>query len=147
MENKPDGISVLVVDDEQDLRDGSERILTRAGFHVLKASRGDEALELLPKQKVSIVLLDLKMPGMDGMEVLKHIRALDETILVIVITGYATVETAVEAKFQDYFVAAMAIPNKSDPFSKLFARLKKPAPRSAPADSGQRRRRRRERAS
>lgn len=97
MENKPDGISVLVVDDEQDLRDGSERILTRAGFHVLKASRGDEALEVLPKHKVSIVLLDLKMPGMDGMEVLKHIRALDETILVIVITGYATVETAIEA--------------------------------------------------
>jgi len=94
---KPDGINVLVVDDEQDLRDGSERILTRAGFHVLKASRGDEALEMLPKQKVSIVLLDLKMPGMDGMEVLKHIRAMDETILVIVITGYATVETAIEA--------------------------------------------------
>jgi FixJ family two-component response regulator len=97
VETKPDGISVLVVDDEQDLRDGSERILTRAGFHVLKASRGDEALEVLPKEKVSIVLLDLKMPGMDGMEVLKHIRALDETILVIVITGYATVETAIEA--------------------------------------------------
>ena len=97
MKIKPDGINVLVVDDEQDLRDGSERILTRAGFHVLKASRGDEALEMLPKQKVSIVLLDLKMPGMDGMEVLKHIRALDETILVIVITGYATVETAIEA--------------------------------------------------
>ena len=97
MKIKPDGISVLVVDDEQDIRDGSERILTRAGFHVLKASRGDEALEVLPKQKVSIVLLDLKMPGMDGMEVLKHIRALDETILVIVITGYATVETAIEA--------------------------------------------------
>ena len=57
------------------------------------------------------------------------------------------IETAVEEKFQDYFVAAMAIPNKSDPFSKLFARLKKPAPKSAPADSGQRRRRRRERAS
>ncbi len=97
MKPKPDGISVLVVDDEQDLRDGSERILTRAGFHVLKASRGDEALEVLPTEKISIVLLDLKMPGMDGMEVLKHIRAMDETILVIVITGYATVETAIEA--------------------------------------------------
>jgi len=94
---KPDSISVLVVDDEQDIRDGSERILTRVGFHVLKASRGDEALEMLPKEKVSIVLLDLKMPGMDGMEVLKHIRTMDETILVIIITGYATVETAIEA--------------------------------------------------
>jgi signal transduction histidine kinase len=97
VEMKPDSISVLVVDDEQDIRDGSERILARVGFHVLKASRGDEALEMLPKEKVSIVLLDLKMPGMDGMEVLKHIRTLDETILVIIITGYATVETAIEA--------------------------------------------------
>ena len=97
METKPDGISVLVVDDELDIRDGSERILTRGGFQVLKASRGDEALEIIPKEKVSIVLLDLKMPGMDGMEVLKHIRELDESILVIVITGYATVETAIEA--------------------------------------------------
>jgi len=87
----------MVVDDEQDIRDGSERILTRIGLRVLKASRGDEALEILAKEKVSIVLLDLKMPGMDGMEVLEHIKKLDEAILVIVITGYATVETATEA--------------------------------------------------
>lgn len=97
MENKPDTMCVMVVDDEQDIRDGSERILTRIGLRVLKASRGDEALEILAKEKVSIVLLDLKMPGMDGMEVLGHIKKLDETILVIVITGYATVETATEA--------------------------------------------------
>jgi signal transduction histidine kinase len=97
LENKPNSICVMVVDDEQDIRDGSERILTRIGFRVLKASRGDEALTILEKEKVSIVLLDLKMPGMDGMEVLRHIRERDEAILVIVITGYATVETATEA--------------------------------------------------
>ncbi len=97
MEKNPDSICVMVVDDEQDIRDGSERILTRIGFRVLKATRGDEALTVLEKEKVSIVLLDLKMPGMDGMEVLRHIRERDETILVIVITGYATVETATEA--------------------------------------------------
>ena len=97
MENNSETLGVMVVDDEQDIRDGSERILTRIGLRVLKASRGDEALEILTKEKVSIVLLDLKMPGMDGMEVLEHIRKLDEGILVIVITGYATVETATEA--------------------------------------------------
>jgi len=97
LKNKPDTMGVMVVDDEQDIRDGSERILTRIGLRVLKASRGDEALEILEKEKVSIVLLDLKMPGMDGMEVLGHIKKLDEGILVIVITGYATVETATEA--------------------------------------------------
>ena len=93
-------IQVLVVDDELNIREGSQRILSRVGFGVLKASTGMEALELLEKQTIPIILLDLKMPGMDGMEVLKRIRQLDETILVIVITGFATVETAIEAMKQ-----------------------------------------------
>ena len=96
METRPD-TKVLVVDDELDIRDACERILTRIGFQVLKASRGEEGLALLTKEKVDIVLLDLKMPGIDGMEVLEHIRKMDKVILVIVITGYATVETATEA--------------------------------------------------
>jgi len=95
-----DTIRVLVVDDEKDIREGCERILKRQGFDVLKASRGDEALEILGKEKVSIVLLDLKMPGMDGMEVFSHIKKIDEKILVIIITGFATVETAIEAMKQ-----------------------------------------------
>jgi PAS domain S-box-containing protein len=93
-------IQVLVVDDELNIREGSQRILSRAGFDVLIASTGLEALDLLDSQIVPIILLDLKMPGMDGMEVLKRIRQLDETILVIVITGFATVETAIEAMKQ-----------------------------------------------
>jgi two-component system, OmpR family, phosphate regulon sensor histidine kinase PhoR len=92
-----DAIHVLVVDDEQNIRDGSERILKRGGYEVLKAATGLAALELLAAQRVHIVLLDLKMPGMDGMDVLKRIRQLDASILVIVITGFATVETAIEA--------------------------------------------------
>lgn len=92
-----EAIGVLVVDDEQDIRDGSERILGRAGYTVYTASRGEEGLDILSKHPLSIVLLDLKMPGMDGMEVLPKIREMDEAIQVIVITGYATVETAIEA--------------------------------------------------
>ena len=98
--NHRDAITVLVVDDEMDIRDGSERILTRIGFQVHKASRGDEALVLLEKEDPAIVLLDLKMPGMDGMEVLANISKLENPPLVIVITGYATVETAIEAMKQ-----------------------------------------------
>ena len=90
-------IRILVVDDEEDIRDGSERILNRLGFQVLKTSRGLDALDILSKEKVAIVFLDLKMPGMDGMEVLERIMQLDRSIMVIVVTGFATVETAIEA--------------------------------------------------
>jgi PAS domain S-box-containing protein len=99
LEIKPDAV-VLVVDDEQDIRDASERILSRAGYQVQKASRGDQALDIINKDSVDIVLLDLKMPGMDGLEVLARIREQNTQIQVIVITGYATVETAIEAMKQ-----------------------------------------------
>jgi signal transduction histidine kinase/FixJ family two-component response regulator len=88
---------VLIVDDEQSIRIGSERILSRMGCQVLTAGRGEEGLEILSREPVGIVLLDMKMPGMDGMEVLREIGKHHEDILVIVITGFATVETAIEA--------------------------------------------------
>ncbi|MDX2510130.1 MAG: response regulator, partial [Desulfobacterales bacterium] len=66
MKNSIDTTHILVVDDEKDIRDGSQRILSRIGFQVLTASRGDEALDILEREKPSIVFLDLKMPGMDG---------------------------------------------------------------------------------
>jgi PAS domain S-box-containing protein len=90
-------IQILIVDDEEDIRIGSERILSRAGFEVHTASRGADALDILAEKYIPIVLLDLKMPGMDGMEVLKRIPDFEDPVLVIVITGFATVETAIEA--------------------------------------------------
>lgn len=100
MPKTDDIFQVLIVDDEQNIRDGSERILSRIGFKVLQASTGAEALDILDKQSIEIVLLDLKMPGMDGMEVLARIQEFDKPILVIVITGFATVETAIAAMKQ-----------------------------------------------
>lgn len=100
MSNEKEGMTILVVDDEQDIRDGSERILTRLGFKVLKADQGEKALAILEANTVAMVILDLKMPGMDGMEVLKRVMNLDDAIIVIVITGYATVETAIQAMKQ-----------------------------------------------
>lgn len=97
MVNQLDNTHILIIDDEQSIRDGSERILSRMGCQVFTASRGEEGLEILDRESVSIVLLDMKMPGMDGMEVLREITKNHSHILVIVITGYATVETAIEA--------------------------------------------------
>ena len=70
------------------------------GFNISTAASGQEALDGFKKIRPAIVLLDLKMPGMDGMEVLKRIREIDAGIIVIVITGYATVETAIQAMKQ-----------------------------------------------
>jgi PAS domain S-box-containing protein len=95
-----EAVQVLVIDDELGIREGSERILQRMGYAVRTAARGDEGLRSLEAGGIAIVLLDLKMPGMDGMEVMRRIQQQDPQILVIVITGFATVETAIEAMKQ-----------------------------------------------
>lgn|GEM_PF-3322472 len=69
MKNKPETAYVLVVDDEEGIRSGSERILIRMVLKVLTAARANEALDIMEREDVSIVLLDLKMPGLDGMQV------------------------------------------------------------------------------
>ena len=91
---------ILVIDDEQSLRDGAQRILSRMNHEVFLAPKGDAGLAVLKDTNIGIVLLDMKMPGMDGMEVLKRIMEMNRGIIVIVITGYATVETAIEAMKQ-----------------------------------------------
>jgi two-component system, OmpR family, phosphate regulon sensor histidine kinase PhoR len=92
-----EGIYILVIDDERIIRDGAERILTREGWEVSTAENGEKGLELIRNNAFHIVLLDLMMPGVRGMDVLKSVRETYPKILVIVITGYATVENAVEA--------------------------------------------------
>jgi len=69
LKNKPETAYVLVVDDEEGIRSGSERILIRMVLKVLTAARANEALDIMEREDVSIVLLDLKMPGLDGMQV------------------------------------------------------------------------------
>jgi PAS domain S-box-containing protein len=95
----PDQTNILVIDDEQIMRDGCQRILSKDGWSVLTAENGKKGLEEIQAQpeSIDVILLDLMMPGMSGMEVLDQVRTIDPDLLVIVITGYATVESAVEA--------------------------------------------------
>jgi len=95
-----EALKILVVDDEKDIREGVERILKRMGYQVFIADRGESALAVLEKETVDLAILDLKMPGMDGMALHQRIRAIDDQITVIIITGYATIETAIEAMKQ-----------------------------------------------
>ncbi|RJX35996.1 MAG: response regulator [Desulfarculus sp.] len=97
MNQNDQAVPVLVIDDERDIRDGCERILSRMGCRVATAADGRAGLEALEREPAACVLLDLKMPGMDGLEVLQRIKQSHPQALVIIITGFATVETAIEA--------------------------------------------------
>jgi len=88
---------ILVVDDEAVIREGIRRILEKEGYQVEPKSSGRVALERLQEEDFDLVITDLKMPGMGGLELLKAIRILQPNVPVILITGYSTVETAVEA--------------------------------------------------
>ncbi len=88
---------VLVVDDEKRIRDGCHRMLTQEGFDVAVAETGDIGLKMIEKEHFDIILLDLMMPGMPGMEVLPYVKSHHPDTVVVVITGYATLEHAIEA--------------------------------------------------
>jgi len=89
-------MNILVADDEKPIRDGCKRVLAGKGFNVLAAENGQIALEILEKENVSILLLDLKMPIIGGEEVLELTGRKYPDIPVIIITGHGTVDTAVE---------------------------------------------------
>ncbi|MDY6880509.1 MAG: response regulator [Desulfatiglans sp.] len=88
---------ILVVDDEKRIRQGCQKTLTLEGFEVALAESGDLAVEQLKNEHFDIILLDLMMPGLSGMDVLAHVKALHPDTVIIVITGYATLEHAIEA--------------------------------------------------
>lgn len=99
-------VKVLVVDDEEPLRRLLKKELARKGFLVDAASDGDAALKMLGEDGYDVVLVDIVMPGIDGISLIKKIKEDPESPVVIVLTGKATVETAVEAMKNgafDYF--------------------------------------------
>ncbi len=97
------GIGILVVDDEFSVRDSLYNWFKIEGYRVDSAENGIEALKKLQENPWDIVLVDIKMPGMDGIELQRHIKKIDNTIIVIIITAYATVDTAVEAMKEGAF--------------------------------------------
>jgi two-component system response regulator HydG len=88
---------ILVIDDDKAMRDACFQILSRQGYRVELAASAKQGLTLLERLSFDAILLDLVMPDMDGLEALKKIRALDPDIEVIIITGYGTIQSAVES--------------------------------------------------
>lgn len=88
---------ILVIDDEDIVRTSCSRALVPEGYEVKAAKNGLEGLKMIGDEKFDLVLTDLKMPDMDGIEVLKRIKEGWPEIEVIIITGYQTVDTAVKS--------------------------------------------------
>ena len=88
---------ILVVDDEEDVRDTLHNVLKSMNYVPYVASGGAEALEIIKNNKIDVVLSDLYMPEMDGIELLKRVRNDDKRVIFLMITAHPTIETAVEA--------------------------------------------------
>ncbi|HVU27957.1 MAG TPA: sigma-54 dependent transcriptional regulator [Verrucomicrobiae bacterium] len=88
---------LLLIDDEEDVRYSFQRIFNSPEIELSVASSGEEGLKLIPKLKPDLVLMDVRMGGMNGLETLRKIRATDPKLLVILMTAYGTTQTAIEA--------------------------------------------------
>lgn len=93
----PRVVNVLVVDDEVDYRDALCKVLTRRGYRVGTASSGEEALQLVSRQRWEVMVLDLKMPGLDGLATLQVARRVSPTTEVILLTGHGSVDAGLQA--------------------------------------------------
>ncbi|HEY6262188.1 MAG TPA: response regulator [Nitrospiraceae bacterium] len=84
---------ILVIDDEPGIRNLLDTLLRRKGYDVVLAESGQKGLDLFRRERPDVIVLDLKMPGMDGLSVLQQVRSLDSKKPVIVLTGAGTAET------------------------------------------------------
>lgn len=97
------GAKILLVDDEEIFVDNMAKLLTARGYRANTAHNGDAAIRALQEEAVDVIVLDLKMPGMDGITTLKEIQKLDLFAQTLILTGHGSIDSALEAmKFGAY---------------------------------------------
>jgi DNA-binding response OmpR family regulator len=88
---------ILIVDDEEDICNTLSDFLTDCGYEVLQATSGEEAIRLVKAARPHLILLDIRMPEMNGLEILRRVRALDQEVGVIMITAFTDITIAQES--------------------------------------------------
>ena len=119
---------VLVIDDEQSIRDLLDRLLRRKGYDVIVAESGQKGLECFRRARPDVIVLDLKMPEMDGLTVLRQIRSLNRSQPVIVLTGSRTAEMEQQVRalgVTEYIAKGFSLHLLGDALKRL---LKTPEP-------------------
>jgi DNA-binding response OmpR family regulator len=111
---------ILLVDDEASIRLTLGTLLQRTGYEVTSADGGEQAMQLLERQAFDLLLTDLKMPGIDGMQVVAAARQRQPDVAVIVLTGHGSLETAIEGLHQQVFDYLL----KTTPPDQVIARVK-----------------------
>src|SRR5512136_647934 len=115
---------ILIVDDDQSMRYSLNRMLEGQGLQLSLAKNGPEALERFEQDRPDLVVMDIKMPGRSGLEVLREIKEKDPKALVILMTAFGTTETAIEAmKYGafDYILKPFPIPKMKDLIEKALS--------------------------
>ncbi len=122
-----DDTRILIIDDEKDLLDALSARLRARGNSVDVAESGEEALEMVEHENYDAVVLDLAMPGIDGLETLKRIREINSDLQVVLLTGHATVQKGVEA----IKLGAVDLLEKPTDFDVLLAKIVEASSRKA----------------
>jgi len=120
-----ENINVLLVDDEVEFLETLVKRLTKRGLNVLAAKSGQEALSIIRAKKIDLVVLDVRMPGIDGVQTLREIKVLDPLMEVIMLTGHASIEVAIEGMELGAFDYLMKPADIDELFYKLQDAFKK----------------------
>jgi len=129
---------ILVVDDEEIVRASCQRVLTEAGYAVRTAASGRDALRACRDEPVDVMLTDLRMPDMDGIEVIRAVTREFPDVRVVVITGYPTQESAEQARrlgIFDYLEKPLSPARLNDATSAALARPPRPAASAGPIEA------------
>ncbi len=122
---EPHTARILVVDDEAPIRVTLERLLQRRGYAVMVARSGEEALPLIEQHTFDLLLLDLKLPGISGLDVARRARALQPAVAVLLLTGHAALEGAPDTAPLDAFEYILKTASPQDVLARVAASIER----------------------